>query len=330
MSKKSNAFHSISQINNLIGGSNATKKARGRHGREIVEYLISQDVHLRSIREIETGHVKKYATYLTDLSKNYRKPSAATIQNKLASIRSLLSACGKDLTAMGIATSKELEIESRSRIGTKLPITDELFDDACKKCLEFGEIGMLHAINLERYLGLRGLEALMSTNALLKLSKEANGISTGQICNVDIYDGTKGGRPRVTQVIFEHADVTMKVIKEALLYAQQNGGYLIEGKKSGLKTAKYLYHNLARKIDLVGEYAPHSLRYRYACDKLNELYLLGVPRKEAFAAASAWLGHGEARGRFVSMVYGKTVAHKFKITTKIKDQSAVLNFISKL
>lgn len=69
------------------------------------------------------------------------------------------------------------------------------------------------------------------------------------------------------------------------------------------------YHRLAREVGLVGKYAPHSLRYAYCVDKIIELRDAGCNRKEATSLAANFLGHGDGRGRYVSMVYGKTVVH---------------------
>lgn len=56
---------------------------------------------------------------------------------------------------------------------------------------------------------------------------------------------------------------------------------------------------------------PHSIRYRYCCDKLEELRDIGVSRQDVLALCSAYLGHGKSRGRFIKMVYGRRVIESF-------------------
>lgn len=54
-------------------------------------------------------------------------------------------------------------------------------------------------------------------------------------------------------------------------------------------------------------YAPHSLRYAYAVDKIRELNADGYSRQEALAMTAGLLGHGASRARYVTQVYGKTI-----------------------
>jgi hypothetical protein len=80
-----------------------------------------------------------------------------------------------------------------------------------------------------------------------------------------------------------------------------------------LDSATQKYHRLAKDVGLVGKYAPHSLRYAYCVDKVIELRDEGCNRSEAMALAANFLGHGDGRGRFISMVYGKTVVHSVPV-----------------
>ena len=66
----------------------------------------------------------------------------------------------------------------------------------------------------------------------------------------------------------------------------------------------------------MGKYAPHSLRYAFAVDKLIELRDLGFNRKEAGSFVAQWLGHGASRDRYVSMIYGKAVVHTIPAETR--------------
>lgn len=228
---------------------------------------------------------------------------------------------------LGVEKNADIGLDSRSRIGKKEPITDEAFEAAIARATALGELGFVHCIRLERLLGLRGLEAIMSTAALTAYAKEAIQMAGSSLVEVAIFDGTKGGRPRETAVIVKFAKETLDAITAALQYSAENGGFLVRGKTSGLKEARSRYHKIALAVGLVGKFAPHSLRYRYVCDKLEELRDLGVPIQEALVLASTWLGHGVGRGRWVSMVYGRTVVKTFKKTSRRNSQRNTLEQI---
>jgi hypothetical protein len=132
-------------------------------------------------------------------------------------------------------------------------------------------------------------------------------------------------------VIGQYAQQTFDAITKALTFAVENGGFLIAGKPgTGLKGARAMYHRLAAKFGLIGSYSPHSLRYRYCVDKLLELCAAGVPRSEALAFASACLGHGASRTRFVSSVYGRSVTHLLPKTTRKQNIEQVMKELTEL
>lgn len=324
MSVRRAGYHSIAVANNFLGGAKATKAARTRHAREFIDFCLEQGTPVPDLRAASKESLVNFVGYLG------KKNSLATIQNKVASIRALMAARGGDLRQLGIESNASLGVGQRSRKGTREPITDEKFEEALETSLKQGNIGLFHALRLERYLGLRGLEAIMSTDALTKFAIEASHMVDGSLSEMDIYKGAKGGRPRRTSVIFEHARLTLEVIAAALAYANQNRGYLISNGIPGLKAARGLYHRMARKVGLVGKMTPHSLRYRYTVDKLRELHRLGVPSREAESLVAIWLGHGSGRGRWIRLVYGQSIAEKSPRTSRRKAQENALAGVRKL
>jgi hypothetical protein len=56
----------------------------------------------------------------------------------------------------------------------------------------------------------------------------------------------------------------------------------------------------------------------------------GVPRSEALAFASACLGHGASRTRFVSSVYGRSVTHLLPKTTRKQNIEQVMKELTEL
>jgi hypothetical protein len=72
-----------------------------------------------------------------------------------------------------------------------------------------------------------------------------------------------------------------------------------------MKKAMARYHYVTGKAGMTDENAPHSLRYWYTAEHLRRLKESGVARREAAAAVSTWLGHGDERGTWVELVYGR-------------------------
>lgn len=324
MSLKRRCYHTISTANNHLGGARASKAARTRHGEAFVDFCLLKHYPISDIRRIQVEWLK---SWIEDLKMSTN--CAATIANKVSSVRKLSQPRGcAGAKENGVFSSQEIGLEKRSRIGRKSPITDQLFDIAIESALKLGEEGFAHVLRLERFLGLRGLEALMSTHALKVFASQAKALMTLGSDTVHIRDGTKGGRPRDVAVIKKYARETYEAIIGALHFAKSNNGFLIVGKtSSGLKEARLKYHRLASKVGLTGEFAPHSLRYRYCTDKLIELRDAGYPRGEALAFASLCLGHGPSRGRFVSSVYGKTVTHLLPKSTRLQNINDLIKWL---
>ena len=323
MSQKRKLVHAAHGINKQSGGARSTKMARLRHLKEFISHCADHKLGMTDFKSVTREMLVSYVQTLKSPNRG-RPNSTATIHNKLAAIRAALKSHGVDLNALGVENNAGLELDSRSRLGKKEPVTDAVFEGALAKAEDLGELGFFHCIRLERYLGLRGLEAVMSTTALTTYAQEAVQMSGLSLREVKIFDGTKGGRPRETAVIVKFAKETLSAITEALEYAANNGGYLVRGKKSGLKEARARYHKIAIAVGLTGKSSPHALRYRYTCDKLEELRDLGVPRQEALILASKWLGHGAGRGRWVSMVYGRSVTASYPKSTRLRSQSQAL------
>jgi hypothetical protein len=326
MSIKSIAYHSVSVANNQLGGAYTSKSARTRHGREFLDFCHFSGRSLTDIKHTKFDLLKDWVTSLKAANLN-----SGTINNKVASVRALCEQRGANLVSLGLTDTSGLGVEVRNRKGTKLPVTDEIFEAAVTLAISVDEMGFVHALRLERFLGLRGTEAMMSTTALKTYAKQAHLIVRSNLSPIHIIDGTKGGRPRDVAVIAQYAQQTFEAITEALDFALKNDGFLIVGKTgAGLKGARALYHRLAIKFGLTGVYSPHSLRYRYCVDKLLELNAAGVPRNEALAFASECLGHGASRTRFVSSVYGRSVTHLLPKTSRKQNIQQVMTELAEL
>ncbi len=326
MSIKRAAIHTVSVANNNRGGSKATRRTRTSSGREFIGFCLEQGHPMSDIGRVDAAWLAAWVTHLKGSG-----VGTATINNKVSSVRALAKTRGQDLEKTGLNDSAALGLVKRCPKGTKEPITDEKYLEVLQQALAIDEVGFAHMIRLERYLGLRGLEALMSTSALTIFAKQAKALMGRQPEDIHISDGTKGGRSRRSAVIEKYAQETFAAIAAALGFARNNDGFLLEGPPgTGLAGARRRYHRIATAVGLVGKFAPHSLRYRYCVDKLIELQDAGVPRNEALALASQWLGHSGSRGRFVILVYGTAVTRSYPKTTRLQNIGKALEELSRI
>ena len=320
MSRKNIAKHSLVLANSKLGGARITKIQRKRICMNFLQWCFSNDLPFNSFAAVTKEMVVAYIDYLRD-----NGIRVSTLHNRLASIRRSMSALGKNPDDAGIS-AKTVGLESRNRTGTKEPISDALLEAAINKATDLGEHGFAIVLRLQRLLGYRGLESLMSISELEAYALEANLIVQA---NIPITNGTKGGRPRFTQLIYARSAETISVIQEALIHMRQHG-FLVAGGKSGLKTARSKYHFLATKVGLTGKYSPHSLRYAYAVEKITELRDQGFNRKEALSLVANFLGHGSSRSRYISSVYGRTVVHTVHIEKRKSRIDRAINNLKNL
>lgn len=344
MSMKTEAIHSVYKANNHLGGAYSSQKQRKSNCRGFVDWCFKSNLPILSIKDATFDHVRAYLLEL-GLAPNQtqngvefeaqffaikgKKPlSISTLHNILSSIRRAMRALRRDPDDLGI-TALRLGLPQKSREGKKLPVTDMIFFDAINRANEAGEVGFALCLKIERYFGHRGLEAIMSPEELKKHALEAaksirlnvkfgSDAEAAQLPELTVRDGTKGGRLRQTVVIERYARESLEVIGEVMAFLSTNER-LIEGKTKGLKSARAKYCALARKFGLTGQFSPHSLRYRYAVDKLCEMRDEGVSLEDALVLCAKFLGHGPTRGLFVRKVYGQSVVHTFSLTRQRRD-----------
>lgn len=298
MSRKTESIHSVVVATSKIGGARDTKVQRERICKQFIHWCFQHGYLFNSLKEVTLEMLQGYFKSLQD-----EGITVATQHNRLSAIVKAMKTLRREKVLPGI-TTKTVGLEPRDRAGTKLPIPDDFFLTvlACAESLKDPEPGFVIALKLQRLLGHRGLESLMSIPDLEKYALEAD-----DFLKVPVISGTKGGRPRTTSFIQSKTVETLGVIREALGFMRKNGGCLIICGKHGIRSALSKYHRLAGDVGLVGVYAPHSLRYAYCVDKLIELRDAGYNRKEATSIVAKLLGHGDSRGRYITQVYGQTV-----------------------
>jgi len=167
--------------------------------------------------------------------------------------------------------------------------------------------GVALVLELELEFGLRAEEGIRSVESLADwLRALTNPLSDGY---VTIIHGTKGGKTRRSPPL--DRERAADLVRRAIEFSRQHRGRLV--RKQGMKKAMARYHYVTDKAGMTGENAPHSLRYWYTTEHLRRLKVAGIARREAAAAASTWLGHGDGRGTWVELVYGRKALNEAEV-----------------
>jgi hypothetical protein len=214
-------------------------------------------------------------------------------------LRSVLVQIGKQGLARNPAYSnRALGIERGSRIGTKQPLSDEAIRAFQGRMGQLDRPGIGETLELQRALGLRAAEAIRAgqTDTLSRWERELR-----EHGRMRVVEGTKGGRPRDAHP--PNLERALAAVGQALsvLKATQQP-YLImraDGAAAGLKEAHGVYRNVCYRARLQS----HSARYAFAQSRVQGYCAEGYSEREARAATSLDLGHGDGRGRYVASVY---------------------------
>jgi integrase len=226
-----------------------------------------------------------------------RGRSKRSIANNATHIRTALEGIGRRPFADKVSNAS-LGISGGSRAGTKRPMMREQFEPYRAAAAAI-DPGVAMVLELEQEFGLRAEEAVRSVGSLVDWERAlCNPIGDGF---VTIIHGTKGGKTRRSPPLDRQRATS--IVRRAIELMRQGNGRLV--RRSGLKRAMYRYHYVVKKIGMSGERAPHSLRYAYATEHLQRMKAAGVSRREAAAGVSTWLGHGDGRGTWVELVYGR-------------------------
>jgi integrase len=294
MSQKNQLLAELIRASRRVGGAHLTIEARDRHLKLLVNHCVVKRFGLRSIDQVSTKHIVSFAD---DLKASNR--SERTVHNILASVRTALRAAGKNLKNMHITENKDLGLSKGDRKGRKEPFPNALLYQLLI-LLVASDIGLFAAIAFERFLGLRGMEAIRSHQSLATWRRELDANLP-----LSVTFGTKGKKPRK---VFVHPKnvLWLRLAFAAVEELARSGrSRLIDAPT--LKKALRRYRYQCEKAGLVGQYAPHSLRYRYSTEILEHLLQQGYSEREALAILGMNLGHGDSRGRWVKMVYARSM-----------------------
>jgi site-specific recombinase XerD len=275
-----------------VGGGQGTINARIGTMKRFVKFLRKHNINI-----IKVVHIK--AKYIYDYIQSRKHLSVLTLANEMSNFRTVLKLAGRaQVIEQNDLENADLGISGGSRIGKKLPcpeaVFQQFFNKSCKK-----DLGFAACLLLCFYLGLRREESIQSVKSINTwLRKLSNGHS-----KITVIFGTKNGKQR--DVMIFNMDMSIKSLKFAKSVMKRRKGLLID--KPNLKKALTYFSNTARAIGLKGQLSAHSLRYAFAENNLKNYRMQGFTKKEAEAMTSMDLGHGDGRGRWVTMVYGRMI-----------------------
>lgn len=259
------------------------------HDRDVIigrfaDYLKNHNIQVKHVDHIKTKHIEGYIQ-----SRQAQGISKRTLQNEMSAIRRTFSQAGREkLIKSERLSSKSLNIHNASRQGTKMAITDKQFEAVINKAIEKDKEDIAAALQLCRYMGLRGAEVVRCNKSLKTWQKAINeGKDT-----LHVVFGTKGKRPRDTRII--NREKVKQSIDNAIKIANRQNDKLID--KPNLKQAMDYWHDQAKALGLTGKIAPYSFRYAFSQNLTNYYLEEGYTEKEALAMTSKDLGHGDGRG----------------------------------
>jgi hypothetical protein len=272
------------------GGSHKTVHDRRALVQRFSERLLAQNVQIRGVAQLKALHIEDYIQM-----RLAQEIGRRSLQNEMAAIRAMLRQGGRDKLANSERLSNAaLGLGNAPRDGTRRAIPAEHYQHVLRLAQE-KDAGLAAVTELARVLGLRSEEAVQSIHSL-KTWQQA--LERGEQRLRVIY-GTKGGRPRDTQIL--NTDAVKNAVENALTVAGERNGRLID--KPTLKSAMKYWSNQAAELGLTGKYSPHSLRYAWAQDAVDHYLAQGFSEQEALAQTAMDLGHGDGRGRWVAQVY---------------------------
>lgn len=265
------------------------------HHRQIMtkrfgHYLKDNNIQINNINQIKVGYIEGYIK-----SRLNQGISKRTLQNEMSAIRQTLRAAGRDkLAGHPKISNQALGLSGASRQGTKVAITQEQYQAIYQQALQKSP-ALAATLDIAVTLGLRGEEAVQSCQSMKTWQKALQQGKT----TLHVVFGTKGGRPRDVHII--NPQQTLQVVNNALTIMEQQNGKLIN--KPNLKQAMNYWRNSTYRLGLTGQISPHSLRYAFTQEQLDQYLRQGYSEQEALAKVSMDLGHGDGRGRYIQQVY---------------------------
>ena len=297
MSKKTELRADLNRIGYQLGGAHLTQEARRATFTTFAQAMREKGYGIQSAEQIGGKHLQAFVECRLAQGINSR-----TIANEMSHVRAVLIHCGKQGLARNPAYSnKALGIGRGSRIGTKEALSDAAIRGFQEQTDRLGRSAIGNVLELQRALGLREAEAIRGGNpeTLARWHSEIQGRG-----HVRVIEGTKGGRARDVhpadfsraRLAIERAQATLTASGQRYLVIRADGAAA-----AGLKQALGIYRNLCHRAGIQS----HAARYAFAHERMRAYRRDGLSEREARAATSLDLGHGDGRGRYVASVYAR-------------------------
>jgi hypothetical protein len=297
MSRKTALQADLKRIGYQLGGAHLTRQARNATFNTFARTMRELGYGIHAASQIGGRHLQAFADQRVTLGISPR-----TLANEMSHLRSTLAQVGKQCLAHNPAYSNEaLDIGRGGRIGTKQPLSDAAIREFQQRMAGLGRPGIGAILELQREFGLRANEAVRagqhSTLARWQRELERHGY-------VRVIEGTKGGRPRdVHPVDLERVQAVLQRARTVLETTGQH--YLVTGAdghpSTDLRAALGSYRNLCHRAGIQS----HGARYAFAQERLQAYRNQSYSEREARAATSLDLGHGDGRGRYIASVYAR-------------------------
>lgn len=297
MSKRTSAVHSARSAALKAGGSTLTCRARVSTAENFVEFLYANNIQIPDISNVRVRHVRAFI----DDRRATCKPRRLT--NIMSHIRQTLrTADCPQIAGNPLLKNEALGISGASRRGTNHAVSiaaDRCIRDAAAKTNDY----IFAAVRMQRELGLRAQEAVMSGSSLARWETE---LLRGD--PVYVVYGTKTGRPRYTRPVdCEAALAAVRYALSVIVAGQRENLFPQATLKQAVKRYQNVWHD--RLSPASDEWhTSHSYRYAYAQDRMLQCLRVGMSKRDALATVAMDLGHGDGRGRYIRQVYGQTIA----------------------
>jgi hypothetical protein len=295
MSKKTELGADLKRVGFELAGAHLTRQARAATFHTFARIMRDLKYGIQRADQIGGKHLKAFVA-----ARQAQGVSSRTVANEVSHVRAVLGQVGKQgLVRNPEYSNKALGIERGSRIGAKQPLSDPTILAFQEKMDGLGRPGIGATLELQRALGLREAEAIragqMETLSRWDRELKANGF-------VRVVEGTKGGRPRdvhpanLVRAVsaIRSAQAVLRATGQQYLVVRADGAPV-----AGLKQAMNIYRNLCHREGVQS----HGARYAFARERLEAYKAQGFSEREARAATSLDLGHGDRRGRYVASVY---------------------------
>jgi hypothetical protein len=284
------------------GHASSTKRDRSYLGPGFVKLLWKNGTRVEHPRGVTAEHMRQYVQLRLALGHDPRG-----IQNGLTVVRQVLIYRKRAAFANSVElTSPALGCPPGCRAGKNKAMPQPEVDTLLEKAGALDE-GLECVLRLQRLLGLRKQEAIMSVQSLDDWAAQ---LAAGEPLRVK--PGAKGGRPRHVNVA--NRDACLDAVRQARAVRDVRGGVLIEGSlRQALK--RYEYFMGATRLGTKG----HALRYSFAHERYAQCRNAGEDVDTALMHVVGDLGHGSGRGRWGRDIYLRalvTVKRKPKLKSR--------------